>query len=90
MPHSHFKLGIVLWPGVLHGANQNEASQQPAFSPFPQCFLPFPNQFVILHSHLFCRLQMLSVKTSLRFCCLVELTLSQKSPGIHVPTVEVV
>ena len=39
---------------------------------FPQSFLPFPNQFWIFHSHLFCRLQMLSIWKSLRFCHFVK------------------
>ena len=42
------------------------------FLPFPQCFLPFPNQFSILHSQLFCCLPMLLIWTSLRVCHLVK------------------
>ena len=43
-----------------------------AFYPFPTiCFLPFPKQFSIFQSHLFCRLQMLSISTCLKFCPLV-------------------
>ena len=38
---------------------------------FPQCFLPFPNQFSILQSHLFYRRQMFSIWTTLKFCRLV-------------------
>ena len=35
-------------------------------------FLPFPTHISIFHLHLFCRLQMLSIWTSLEFCCLVN------------------
>ena len=45
---------------------------------FIQCFLPFPKQTSIFQSHLFCHLQMLSIWTSLKFCCLVELTQTPK------------
>ena len=34
---------------------------------FPQCFLPFPKQISIFQSHLFCRLQMLSICPVLNF-----------------------
>ena len=50
---------------------------------FPQCFLPFPNQFSILHSHLFYRLQMLSIWTSVRFC--QELTHSHTMTFFDAP-----
>ena len=36
---------------------------EPAFSPFPRCFLPFPKQNPIFESHLFFRLQMLLIWT---------------------------
>ena len=39
---------------------------------FPQCFLLFPTKILISESELFCRLQMLSVWTSLKNCCLVK------------------
>ena len=44
----------------------------PAFSPFPTCFLSFQKRILIFESHFFCRLQMLSIWTSLKFCCLVK------------------
>ena len=37
----------------------------PAFSPFPTMFATLPKE-----SHLICCLQMLSISTSIRFCCL--------------------
>ena len=40
---------------------------------FPQCFLPFTKQISYIHPLLFCRMQMLSVWTSLKYCSLVEL-----------------
>ena len=40
----------------------------PAFSPFPTKFLSFPKQISFLQSHLFCRLQMLSIWTCQKFC----------------------
>ena len=39
---------------------------------FSQCFLPFPIQISIFQSHLFCRLQVLPVWTSLKICRLVK------------------
>ena len=39
---------------------------------FPQCFLPFPKQILILWSHLFCCLQMLKIWTDVKFCRLVK------------------
>ena len=38
---------------------------------FPQCFLPIPNRSSVFKLHLFCRLQMLSIWTSLKTCRLV-------------------
>ena len=38
---------------------------------FQQCFLPFPRQISSFLSLLFCRLQMLSIWTGVRFCHLV-------------------
>ena len=43
-------------------------------------FLPFPNQTSILHLHVFCCLQMLSIWASLNLCRLVELTCLRTSP----------
>ena len=40
---------------------------------FPQCFLSFPKQTAFFQSQLSCHLQMLSIWTSLKFCCLIEL-----------------
>ena len=39
---------------------------------FLQCFLPFSKQISNFHSHLFCRLHMLSIWTSLKICRLVK------------------
>ena len=50
----------------IMGKGENAGNQH--FLLFPQCFLPFENQFSILQPHLFCRLQMPSIWTSLRFC----------------------
>ena len=44
----------------------------PAFSTFLQDFLLFPRQILIFKSRLFCRLQILSIWTSLTFCRLVN------------------
>ena len=52
------------------GKGENAGNQH--FLYFQQCFLPFPNQISIFHSRLFCRLQMLSILTELRFCRLVK------------------
>ena len=50
---------------------------------FPQCFLAFPKGISISQSHLLCRLQMLLDWTDLKFCHLVELTLSKTSPCLQ-------
>ena len=43
--------------------------RQPAFSPFPHnIFYPSPKQISIFHSHLCCRLHMLSISTTPKFC----------------------
>ena len=47
------------------GKGENAGNQH--FLLFPQCFLPFPKQIPISQSHLYCRLQMLSIWTSLKF-----------------------
>ena len=49
------------------GKGENAGKQH--FLLFPQCFLPFPKHVLIFHSNLFCRLQMLSIWSSLKFCC---------------------
>ena len=49
---------------------------------FPQCFLSFKNKFQFLNHILFCCLQILSIRTSLKLCRLVkELTLYHKIPS---------
>ena len=50
------------------GIGENAGNQH--FLLFPQCFLPFPNQISIFQSHLFCHLQIPSIWTSLKLCCL--------------------
>ena len=52
------------------GTGENAGNQH--FLHFPQCFLTFPNQISISYLHQFCRLQMLSIWASLKFCCLVK------------------
>ena len=52
------------------GKGENAGNQH--FLLFPKCFLLFPKQISVFQSHLFCRLKMLSIWTSLSFCCLVK------------------
>ena len=52
------------------GKGENAGNQH--FPLFPQSFPPFPKEISSFHSHLLCHLQMLSIWTSLKFCCLVE------------------
>ena len=52
------------------GKGENAGNQH--FLLFPQCFLPFPKQISIFQLHSICRLQMLSIWTSLKFCCVVK------------------
>ena len=49
---------------------ENAANQH--FLLFPQCFLPIPEQISFFHPYLFCRLQALSIWTSLEFCFLIN------------------
>ena len=51
---------------------KGETAGNQHFFLFPQCFLTLPNQFSILHPHFFSCLQMLSIWTILRLCCLVK------------------
>ena len=39
---------------------------------FPQCFQSYPEQILPFGSPLICRLQMVSIWTGLKFCCLVK------------------
>ena len=48
------------------GKGENAGNQH--FLLFPQCFLPFLKQIPIFGSHLYCRLQVLSIWTGLKFC----------------------
>ena len=43
-----------------------------SFSQFPQCFQPVPKQSSIFQLHLFSRLPILPMWTSLKICCLVK------------------
>ena len=63
-----FGKGLTLYHAVTTFNNL----QKQHFLLFPQCFLPFSKQVSIFQSHLFCGLQMLSMWTSPRFCCLVN------------------
>ena len=59
-----------MWPFEnLMGTGENAGNQQ--FVLFPQCFLTFPKQAGVFEPHLFCCLQMLSIWSSLKFCCLI-------------------
>ena len=51
------------------GKSGNAGNQH--FLPFPH-FLPFLSLISIFESHLFCSVQMLSIWTGLKFCCLVK------------------
>ena len=53
------------------GKGENAGDQH--FILFPQCFLPFPKLISILHSCLFCCLQILLILPSLKFYRLAEL-----------------
>ena len=56
------------------GKGENAGNQH--FLLFPQCFLPVRIHMSIYQSPLFCRLQMLSISTGLKFCRLEELRIS--------------
>ena len=52
------------------GKGENAGNQHFLF--FPQCFLTFSKRISVFQLHLFCRLQMLSISTSPKFCRLVK------------------
>ena len=52
------------------GKRENAGHQH--FLLFPQCFLPLQRQISIFRSHLFCRLQILSMWTNLNICRLIR------------------
>ena len=52
------------------GKEENAGYQH--FLLFLQCFLPIPKRISGFESHLFCRLQILTILTSLKFCPLVK------------------
>ena len=52
------------------GKGENAGNQH--FLLFPHCFLLFPEQISIFQSPLFCRLEMLSIWTGLKFCRVVK------------------
>ena len=54
----------------LVGKGENAGNQH--FLLFLQCFLPFPKQFSIYQSLIFCRLQVVSIWTSLKFHRLIK------------------
>ena len=52
------------------GKGENYGNQH--FLLFPQCFLPYQRDKSTFEQHLNCRLQMLSIWASLKFCRFVE------------------
>ena len=74
-------LGLILYHTItilgkkpfenIVGKGQNARNQH--FLLFPQCLLPFLKQISIFQSRLFYRLQVFSIWTSLKNCCLVSL-----------------
>ena len=58
---------------------KGESAGNQHFLFFRQCFLPYLKQILIFQSHASCRLQMLSIWTSLKISRL--LTFPQTSPG---------
>ena len=52
------------------GKGENDVNQH--FLLFPQCFLPNQGEKSSFQQHLFCRLQILSILTALKFCCFVK------------------
>ena len=52
------------------GKGENAGNQH--FLLFPISFLPCWKQILMFELHLFCRLRMLSIWTSLKLCCVVK------------------
>ena len=53
------------------GKEENAGNQH--FLLFPQCFLPIQKQTLTFELHLLCRLQILLIWASLKFCYLVKI-----------------
>ena len=58
---------------VLENRGKTRKCWLPAFSRFPTIISPLQRQISIFQSHLFCRLQMLSIWTNLKICRLVRI-----------------
>ena len=72
----------------IAGKEENAGKQH--FLVFPQYFLPVSNQSLLFESHLFCRLQLLSIWTGSKFYrSVIELALSHTSPCFQVSAVQV-
>ena len=59
---------------IIVGKGENAGKQH--FLLFPPRFLPFQKQISILESHLFCRLQILPIRTGLKFCRFIKFQFS--------------
>ena len=58
-----------------HCGKGENASKKHFFPIYSKCFLPYQEQILSLESLLICRLQLLSIWTSLTYCCLVMVVL---------------
>ena len=68
LPHNP----IFKWPWKRSRLKALGENQKLHFLLFTQCFEPWPKTKIIILANLFCSLQMLSIWTSLEFCCLVK------------------
>ena len=63
---SRFLTTLKKKPSEKHCGKKEKNAGNQHFLIFPQCFLPFSKQISIFYAHLFCRLQMLTIGTSLK------------------------
>ena len=70
-PFPNNPLLLQVWnSSLLKTLWEKEKCCKPAFFPFQQCFLPYHRQKSSIQQELNCCMQMLSIKSSPRICCL--------------------
>ena len=68
--HTILTLNTLEKRGLFKTAGQGENAGDRHFLLFPQCFLPIPKRIYVFKLHLLCLLQMHSILTGLKICCL--------------------
>ena len=72
LPHNHDFYDLEKGAFWNHCEKRRKIMLVTSIFSFPTMFSTIPKRASTFVSHLFCRLQMLSIRTSLKFCCLVK------------------